>query len=343
MPDGLPAPRGGEVFIYATADGRARVDVLYEAETFWLTQRRMAELFGVDVRTVSEHLGNIFATGELDPEATVRKFRTVQREGVRDVARTLDHYNLDAVISVGYRVNSRQATQFRIWATRTLKEFIVKGFVLDDERLKQGSRFGKDYFDELLERIREIRASERRFYLKITDIYEQCSIDYQRHAEITQTFFATVQNKLHWAITGMTAAEIVATRAEADKPHMGLTSWKNAPEGKVLKSDVGVAKNYLTADELRELERIVGMYLDYAENQAARQRPMRMAEWAQKLDAFLHFNEYEVLADAGRVSHEVARQLAETEYEAFRVVQDRDYIGDFEREARRLTQKHEGE
>ena len=259
MPDGLPAPRGGEVFIYATADGRARVDVLYEAETFWLTQRRMAELFGVDVRTVSEHLGNIFATGELDPEATVRKFRTVQREGVRDVARTLDHYNLDAVISVGYRVNSRQATQFRIWATRTLKEFIVKGFVLDDERLKQGSRFGKDYFGELLERIREIRASERRFYLKITDIYEQCSIDYQRDAEITQTFFATVQNKLHWAITGMTAAEIVATRAGADKPHMGLTSWKNAPEGKVLKSDVGVAKNYLTADELRELERIVGM------------------------------------------------------------------------------------
>ena len=215
--------------------------------------------------------------------------------------------------------------------------------MLDDERLKQGPRFGKDYFDELLERIREIRASERRFYLKITDIYEQCSIDYQRDAEITQTFFATVQNKLHWAITGMTAAEIVATRAGAGKPHMGLTTWKNAPEGKILKSDVGVAKNYLTADELRELERIVGMYLDYAENQAARQRPMRMADWAGKLDAFLHFNEYDVLADAGRVSHEVARQLAETEYEAFRVTQDRDYIGDFEREARRLTQEHEGE
>ena len=343
MPDDLPAPREGEALIYATPDGSVRVEVLYEVETFWLTQRRMAELFGVDVRTVSEHLGNIFATGELDPAATVRKFRTVQREGAREVARTLDHYNLDAVISVGYRVNSRQATQFRIWATRTLKEFIVKGFVLDDERLKQGQRFGKDYFDELLERIREIRASERRFYLKITDIYEQCSIDYRRDAEITQTFFATVQNKLHWAITGMTAAEIVATRAAAGKPHMGLTTWKNAPEGKILKSDVGVAKNYLTADELRELERIVGMYLDYAENQAARQRPMHMADWAGKLDAFLHFNEYEVLADAGRVSHEVARQLAETEYEAFRVVQDRDYIGDFEREAQRLTREREGD
>ena len=343
MPDEVPAPVEGQALIYATADGTVRVEVLFGAETFWLTQRRMAELFGVNVRTVSEHLGHIFATGELDPEATVRKFRTVQREGAREVARTLDHYNLDAVISVGYRVNSRQATHFRIWATRTLREFIVKGFVLDDERLKQGARFGKDYFDELLERIREIRASERRFYLKITDIYEQCSIDYQRDAEITQTFFATVQNKLHWAITGMTAAEIVVTRAGADKPHMGLTTWKNAPEGKVLKSDVGVAKNYLTAGELRELERIVGMYLDYAENQAARQRPMRMADWAGKLDAFLHFNEYEVLADAGRVSHEVARQLAETEYEAFRVAQDRDYIGDFEREAQRLTEGHEGE
>jgi hypothetical protein len=338
LPDELPAPREGEALIYATPEGGVHVEVLYDAETFWLTQRRIAELFGVDVRTVSEHLGNIFATGELSESAVVRKSRIAASDGKRYLTQV---YNLDAVISVGYRVNSRQATHFRIWATRTLKEFIVKGFVLDDERLKQGARFGKDYFDELLERIREIRASERRFYLKITDIYEQCSIDYRRDAEITQTFFATVQNKLHWAITGMTAAEIVATRAGADKPHMGLTTWRNAPEGKVLKSDVGVAKNYLTADELRELERIVGMYLDYAENQAARQRPMRMADWAQKLDAFLHFNEYEVLADAGRVSHEVARQLAETEYEAFRVVQDHDYIGDFEREAQRLTEGRE--
>ena len=343
MPDEIPAPVEGQALIYATPDGSVRVEVLFGAETFWLTINRMAELFGATKQTISYHLRQIYDAGELSREATVKGIRTVQREGAREVARTLDHYNLDAVISVGYRVNSRQATQFRIWATRTLKEFIVKGFVLDDERLKQGQRFGKDYFDELLERIREIRASERRFYLKITDIYEQCSIDYQRDAEITQTFFATVQNKLHWAITGMTAAEIVATRAGANRPHMGLTTWRNAPEGKVLKSDVGVAKNYLTADELRKLERIVGMYLDYAENQAARQRPMRMADWAGKLDAFLQFNEYEVLTDAGRVSHEVARQLAETEYEAFRAVQDRDYMGDFEREARRLSQAHEGE
>jgi hypothetical protein len=343
VPDEVPAPVEGQALIYATADGTVRVEVLFGAETFWLTINRMAELFGATKQTISYHLQHIYDSGELSREATVKGIRTVQREGVREVTRTLDHYNLDAVISVGYRVNSRQATHFRIWATQTLREFIVKGFVLDDERLKQGARFGKDYFGELLERIREIRASERRFYLKITDIYEQCSVDYQRDAEITQTFFATVQNKLHWAITGMTAAEIVVTRAGADKPHMGLTTWKNAPEGKVLKSDVGVAKNYLIAGELRELERIVGMYLDYAENQAARQRPMRMADWAGKLDAFLHFNEYEVLADAGRVSHEVARQLAETEYEAFRVVQDRDYIGDFEREAQRLTEEHEGD
>lgn len=218
---------------------------------------------------------------------------------------------MDAVISAGYRVNSRQATQFRIWATQTLREFIIKGFVLDDERLKHGKRFGKDYFDELLERIREIRASERRFYLKITDIYEQCSINYNKDAEITQTFFATVQNKLHWDIVGKTAAEIIAERADAVKPHMGLTTWKNAPHGKILKSDVAIAKNYLVEKEIKDLERIVTMFLDYAENQASRQIPMRMEDWVKKLDAFLQFNEYEILTNAGKVSHEVARKLAE--------------------------------
>jgi len=328
----------GQALIYATPDGTVRVEVLYEDETFWLSQKRIAELFGVDVRTVSEHLRNIFATGELVEAAVVRKSRITAADG-KSYLTSL--YNLDAVISVGYRVNSRQATQFRIWATRTLKEFIVKGFVLDDERLKQGRRFGKDYFDELLERVREIRASERRFYLKITDIYEQCSIDYQKDAEITQTFFATVQNKLHWAVTGMTAAEIIAARASAEKPHMGLTSWKNAPRGKVLKSDVAVAKNYLEEPEIKALERIVSMYLDYAEDRAARQIPMRMADWAQRLDAFLHFNEYDILTDAGRVSHEVARRLAQDEYERFRVLQDRDYEGDFEREVKRLTERAE--
>jgi hypothetical protein len=337
--DEVPAPIEGRILLYTAAEGAVRVEVLFGDETFWLTQKRIAELFGVDTRTISEHLKNIYASGELDEQATLRKFRRVRQEGGRQVGRTIAFYNLDAVISVGYRVNSKLATQFRIWATRTLKEFVVKGFVLDDERLKQGARFGKDYFDELLERVREIRASERRFYLKITDIYEQCSIDYDRDADITRTFFATVQNKLHWAISGKTAAEIVSARADAAKPHMGLTTWRNAPDGKILKSDVGVAKNYLSEDEVKALERIVSMYLDYAENQAARHRPMRMADWAAKLDAFLHFNEYEILADAGTVPAAVAQRLAEAEYAKFRVVQDRDYEGDFEREARRISDR----
>ncbi len=319
----------------------ARVEVFLEDETFWLSQRRMAELFGVEVNTVNYHLKEIYRSAEFVEGATIRRIRTVQQEGGRTVAREVDHYNLDAIIAVGYRVNSRQATQFRIWATRTLREFIIKGFVLDDERLKQGKRFGKDYFDELLQRIREIRASERRFYLKITDIYEQCSIDYSRDVEMTQTFFATVQNKLYWAIAGKTAPEIIVDRADAAKPHMGLTTWKNAPGGKILKPDGTVAKNYLADEEIKALERIVSMFLDYAENQAARQIPMRMADWAKKLDAFLQFNEYEILTDAGRVSHEVARGLAEEEYARFRVIQDRDYESDFEREVKRIVDKHE--
>jgi hypothetical protein len=252
------------------------------------------------------------------------------------VRREIELHSLDAIISVGYRVNSAQATQFRIWATQTLREFVIKGFVLDDERLKLNKRFGKDYFDGLLERIREIRASERRFYLKITDIYEQCSIDYDARAEPTQTFFKTVQNKLHWAVTGKTAAEIIAARADANRPSMGLTTWKQAPEGKILKSDVSVAKNYLIEDEVKELERIVSMYLDYAENQAARQIPMKMADWSARLDAFLRFNEYDVLSNSGTVSAEVARQLAEEAYAVFRVKQDRAFESDFEREVKRI-------
>lgn len=333
----------GEILLYRTAEGAARIEVLYEGETFWLSQRRMAELFGVDVRTVSEHLGNIYAEGELEQQATLRNFRRVQREGDREVNRDIDFYNLDAIISVGYRVSSARATQFRIWATQTLKEFIIKGFVLDDERLKLNKRFGKDYFDELLERIREIRASERRFYLKITDIYEQCSIDYNKHATITQTFFKTVQNKLHWAVTRHTAAELIAERADANKPSMGLTTWKNAPDGKVLQSDVSVAKNYLVEPEIKELERIVGMYLDYAENQAGRQIPMRMADWVSRLDAFLAFNEYEVLTNAGKVSAEVAKRLAEEQYSAFRERQDEAFVGDFEREVKRMEGRRERE
>lgn len=332
-------PQEGELILYRTADDTVRLEVLYEGETFWLDQRRMAELFGVDVRTVNEHLRNIYDSGELSEAATLRKIRMVRTEGTREVARDITFYNLDAIISVGYRVNSAQATQFRIWATQTLREFIIKGFVLDDERLKLNKRFGKDYFDELLERIREIRASERRFYLKIADIYEQCSIDYDKHAETTQTFFKTVQNKLHWAVTGKTAAELIAERADAGKPSMGLTTWKNAPNGKILKSDVSVAKNYLIEREIKELERIVSMYLDYAENQAARQIPMKMADWVAKLDAFLQFNEYEVLANAGKVSAEVGKRLAEEQYDEFRVRQDREFESDFEAEVKRIESK----
>jgi hypothetical protein len=268
--------------------------------------------------------------------ATVRRIRTVQIEGGREVGRELDFYHLDAIIAVGYRVNSREATQFRIWATQVLREYLIKGFVVDDERLKQGKRLGKDYFDELLERIRSIRASERRFYLKITDIYEQCSIDYSGNANITQTFFKTVQNKLHWAITGKTAAELIAERAQASRPNMGLKTWKNAPRGRIQKADVGVTKNYLEENEISALECIVSMYLDYAENQAARQIPMRMADWVEKLDAFLKFNEYDVLTNAGRVSHEVAKELAEKQYQAFNIVQDRSFESDFERASKKI-------
>ena len=326
-----------QILFYETRLEKQSIEVYFEEETFWLSQKKMAELFGVEVNTINYHLKEIFKSGELDEKATIRKFRIVQTEGSREVERKIDFYNLDAIIAVGYRVNSAQATQFRIWATQTLKEYIIKGFVLDDERLKQGQHFGRDYFEELLERIREIRASERRFYQKITDIYAECSIDYDPKTDITQNFYKTVQNKLHWAISGKTAAQIIAERANAELPHMGLTTWKKAPKGKIIKSDVGVAKNYLQQEELDELNRIVGMYLDYAENQAKRQIPMKMTDWVQKLDTFLEFNEYKVLKDSGKVSHKIAMQLAEKEYESFRVKQDRDFESDFDQEVKRLS------
>lgn len=330
-------PQESEIIFYTTPDGAVHIEVFFQNESFWLTQKRIAELFGVEVPAISKHLANVFESGELAPEATVSILEIVQKEGNRNVTRKVEFYNLDAIIAVGYRVNSYQATQFRIWATKTLREFIIKGFVLDDERLKQGKRFGKDYFEELLERIREIRASERRFYLKITDIYEQCSLDYNKDAEITQTFFKTVQNKLHWAITGKTAPQLIAERASASKPNMGLQTWKNAPKGKILKSDVTVAKNYLIEKEIKDLERIVSMYLDYAENQAARQIPMKMSDWVTKLDAFLQFNEYQILKDAGKIRHDVAVKLAEKEYDQFRVTQDKNFESDFDNEVKKLT------
>lgn len=324
---------GNDIVFYNTPAGDVRVEVIFNDETFWLTQKTMADLFGVKVPAISKHLSNIFETNELEENSVISILETTAADGKNYQT---SYYSLDAIIAVGYRVNSHQATQFRIWATQTLREFIIKGFVMDDERLKQGKRFGRDYFDELLERIREIRASERRFYLKITDIYEQCSIDYSKEAEITQKFFKTVQNKLHWAITGKTAAELIADRADSTQPNMGLTTWKNAPQGKILKSDIGTAKNYMQEKEIKELERIVTMYLDFAELQAERQVPMKMADWVSRLDDFLQFNEYNILKDAGKVSHDVAMKLAEKEFEKFRVVQDQNYVSDFEKEVKKL-------
>jgi hypothetical protein len=307
----------GEFLVYVGDDGAIKVHVRLAEGTVWLTQKLMAELYGKDVRTINEHLQNIYDEGELDPEATIRKFRIVRSEGNREVSRLLDHYSLPSILAVGYRVRSGQGTRFRQWATAQLNEYLVKGFVLDDERLKSGANLGEDYFDQLIERIRDIRASERRFYQKITDIYASCSIDYDPRSEITQTFFATVQNKLHWAIHGKTAAELVHARADADKPQMGLTSWKNSPQGPIRKADVGVAKNYLSEDELRELNRVVTMYLDYAEDQAQRRQPMSMSDWVAKLDGFLQFNERNILTHAGKISHELARTRAEAEFERY--------------------------
>jgi len=306
---------GADLILYQTEDGRTRLEVRLQNGSVWLTQALMAELYQTTIQNISLHLQNIYEDGELDRGATIKECLIVRQEGARQVQRPIDHYNLDAILAVGYRVRSHRGVQFRRWATERLSEYLIKGFVLDDERLKQGRTLGADYFDELLERVRDIRASERRFYLKITDIYA-LAVDYDPHAPITQEFFAAVQNKLHWAIHGHTAAELIAERADPDKPNMGLTSWKGA---KVRKGDVANAKNYLTPEELTALNRIVTMYLDYAEDQANRQRVMHMAEWKDKLDAFLQFNGRAVLADAGKLSAEVAKRIAEERYEAFRV------------------------
>ena len=329
-------PIESDFLLYTTPQGDVRIDVFFYDETVWLTQKRMAELFGVEVNTINYHIKEILKSGELKEISTIRKFRIVQNEGGRDISREIEFYNLDMIISVGYRVNSERATKFRIWATQTLRNYIIKGYAIDDEGLKNGHYFGKDYFDELLEKIREIRASERRFYQKITDLYAEASVDYDKDSEITMTFYKTVQNKLHWAITGRTAAELIAERVDSKKSKMGLTTWKKAPKGKIIKSDVSIAKNYLEKEEISELNRIVSMYLDYAENQAKRQRPMTMKDWVERLDAFLKFNEYELLDNPGKVSHEVAKELAEKEYEKYRVVQDQEFISDFDRE----TQKY---
>ncbi|MEN6449691.1 MAG: virulence RhuM family protein [Thermoguttaceae bacterium] len=309
----LPASMPPDTRMLIYRDGALRLQVRLDGQTVWLTQAGMAELFQTSVPNINIHIRNILEEHELEAEATIKNYLIVQLEGRRSVRRSVTHYNLDMILAVGYRVRSARGTQFRQWATAQLRELLVKGFVLDDERIKAGRTIGRDYFDELLNRIRDIRASERLFYQKITDIYST-SIDYEPTAEITQTFFKTVQNKLHWAIHGHTAAEIVHERADATKPHMGLTTWKNAPHGPIRKTDVGVAKNYLTETEIAELNRIVSMYLDFAEDQARRQRPMHMANWVAKLDAFLQFNERNVLTHAGKVSHELAEERAQAEF-----------------------------
>ncbi|MHC1703256.1 MAG: virulence RhuM family protein [Tenuifilaceae bacterium] len=324
-----------EIVFYQTDDGSIKIEVFYQAETFWMTQKKISELFGVQRPAVTKHLKNIFESGEL-AENSVSSILEHTADDGKKYKTTI--YNLDVIIAVGYRVNSHQATKFRIWATKTLKEFIIKGFVLDDERLKQGKHFGKDYFDELLERIREIRASERRFYQKITDIYA-LSIDYDKTDILTQDFFAIVQNKLHWAITGKTAAEIIYDSVDATKLYMGLTSWKHAPEGKILKTDVSIAKNYLNEQHIKELNRIVSAYLDLAESRAERQIPTTMQDWIKFLHQFLELSSYPILKDKGRVSALEAKIKAEQEYDIYRVIQDKSYSSDFDKEIKRIKGK----
>lgn len=322
-----------EFLIFTGQAGEQSIEARYEDETLWLSQKLMAELFGVDVRTISEHLKNIFASQELAAEAVIRKFRITASDGKNYQTQ---FYNLDAIISVGYRVNSIRATQFRQWATGILREFAIKGYVLDRQRMENGSFLGEDYFERLLAEIREIRLSERRFYQKVTDIYAT-SVDYNKDAPTTKTFFAKVQNKLHYAIHGHTAAELVHKRADSSKPHMGLTSWANAPEGKILKTDVAVAKNYLTRDELDSLGRIVNAYLELAEDRARRKIPMSMEDWSKRLDAFLEFDEREVLQSSGKFSAKLAQTHAESEFEKYRIVQDRLFESDFDKAVKKLA------
>jgi hypothetical protein len=326
-----------EIILYKTPNQDIRVEMLIENETIWLPQQRIAELFGVKKAAISKHIKNIFETGELDKASVVSILETTATDGKNY---KIKHYNLDAIISIGYRVNSTSATQFRIWATNVLKEYIIKGFAMDDERLKNPAQpFGKDYFEEQLERIRDIRASERRFYQKITDIYAKCSSDYDADSEITKEFYATVQNKLHYAITGLTAAEIIKERCNANLPHMGLTSWKNSPNGAIRKTDVTVAKNYLSSDELDMYNRIVEMYLNFAEFQAKSKKMMTQKEWIEKLHSFLTMNERDILQDKGKITAKFAEQLAFEAYEKFKSEQDKVYVSDFDKLVAKVEHK----
>ena len=328
-----------KIIFYQNQDSNVVINVTYFEDNFWLTQRLIAQLFGVEVPAINKHLNNIFEENELDKETTISKMEIVQQEGNRQVKRQVEFYNLDAIIAVGYRVNSKQATQFRIWATKTLKEYIIKGFVLNDEMLKNGKPFGKDYFNELLERIREIRASERRVFQKLGDIFEQCSADYSKDAEETKLFYKMVQNKLHFAVTGNTAAEIDYNRADRNKDFMGLSTWKNAPNGKILKSDVAIAKNYLNGNEIGDLNLLVSAFLDLAEFQARRNQLMNMKDWLERTNKFLESNSLDVLPNAGIISHEQAVEKAHQEYDHFRIEQDKNYLSDLDRELKRIGNK----
>ena len=321
-----------EFLVFSKQSGENTIEVRIEDETVWLSQKLIAALFEVNVRTVNEHLKNIFICKELDENSVIRNFRTTASDGKNY---NTQFYNLDAIISVGYRVNSERAVQFRQWATNVLRDFAIRGYVLDKERLKNGAFFSKEYFDDLLAEIREIRTSERNFYQKITDIYAT-AMDYSKDAAVTHRFFASVQNNLHFAIHGHTAAELIVSRANAEKEHMGLNTWKNAPDGKIIKTDVAVAKNYLNGKELKSLDRFVTMYLDYAEDQAERGVPMSMEDWAKRLNAFLQFNEREVFDNPGRVTAEIAKSFAESEFEKYRIVQDRLFESDFDRHIKKL-------
>lgn len=326
-----------DFLIYREPDGDVKIRATIDGETIWLTQKAMSELFGVDVRTVNEHLGNIFDSGELSTSATIRKFRIVQDEGGREVSREVNFYNLDAIISVGYRINSARATKFRIWATGVLKEYMQKGFVLDDDRLAQAqTAFGKDYFRELLDRIRSIRTSERRIWLQLTDIFAEISIDYDKNSPITKDFYATVQNKFHYAITGQTAAEIIYDKADKNKDHMGLTIWKNSPDGRVLKSDVSVAKNYLSEEQIRRLERSVSGFFDYIEDLIEDKRVFKMEDFATSIDEFISFRKWKILDGKGKISAERAKKKAESEYDIFNKTQK--IISDFEKIAKNIEE-----
>ncbi len=326
------------IVFYQTENADVVVNVVYKDETFWLSQKAMAAVFDVNPQAITKHLSNIYEEQELVKDSTCSILEQVQKEGNRNVKRFVEFYNLDAIIAVGYRVNSKKATKFRQWATKTLREYIRKGFVLNEKLLKNGKQFGQDYFDELLEKIREIRASERRAYQKITDIFEQCSCDYDKDSETTKNFYAFVQNKLHFAVSGNTAAEIVYNRADSQKEHMGLTSWKNSPNGKIYKSDVTIAKNYLNEKEISRLNRLVTMFIDYAELQAEDGNLMKMQDCVDAVNMFLQSNRQKVLESKGKISHEQAIEKAHHEYEIFRVIQDREYISEFDRQTKRIEE-----